>query len=70
MNCLCGHPDTEHVRGGRCRVPDCPCEWFQPGDTLREAMITEQIGAWRVEQGRTFVPERPINPTSAGTFKP
>ncbi len=29
----------------------------------------EQIGAWRVERGRTFVPERPINPTSAGTFK-
>jgi serine protease Do len=34
MNCVCGHPERDHVRGGRCRVPDCPCERFRPGDTL------------------------------------
>ena len=34
MNCICGHTDRDHVAGGRCRVPDCPCEHFQPGDTL------------------------------------
>ena len=34
MNCLCGHPQWEHVLGGRCRVLDCPCERFEPGDTL------------------------------------
>ena len=34
MNCICGHPSWEHVAGGRCRVPDCPCEHFQPGDTI------------------------------------
>jgi hypothetical protein len=35
MNCRCGHPEKDHVQGGRCRVPDCPCELFQPGETLR-----------------------------------
>jgi hypothetical protein len=35
MNCICGHPEKDHVQGGRCRVPDCPCEFFRPGDTLR-----------------------------------
>ena len=34
MNCVCGHPEKDHVGGGRCRVPDCPCERFRPGDTL------------------------------------
>jgi serine protease Do len=34
MNCVCGHPESDHVGHGRCRVPDCPCEMFQPGDTL------------------------------------
>lgn len=33
MNCVCGHPEKDHVPG-RCCVPDCPCERFQPGDTL------------------------------------
>jgi hypothetical protein len=37
MNCVCGHPQKDHVPGGRCRVPDCPCELFRPGDTLRAA---------------------------------
>jgi hypothetical protein len=37
MNCICGHPEKDHVRGGRCRVPDCPCELFRPGDTLAGA---------------------------------
>jgi hypothetical protein len=37
MNCVCGHPERDHVQGGRCRVPDCPCELFRPGDTLGEA---------------------------------
>jgi hypothetical protein len=36
MNCICGHRDQAHVAGGRCRVPDCPCERFQPGDTVPE----------------------------------
>lgn len=35
MNCVCGHPEKDHVLGGHCRVPDCPCEHFRPGDTLR-----------------------------------
>jgi hypothetical protein len=34
MNCRCGHPERAHVNGGRCRVLDCPCERFEPGDTL------------------------------------
>ena len=39
MNCLCGHPERAHVRGGQCRVPDCPCERFHPGDTLDLARV-------------------------------
>lgn len=35
MSCVCGHPDHDHVPSGKCRVPDCPCEQFQPGDTVR-----------------------------------
>ncbi|HEU4367516.1 MAG TPA: PDZ domain-containing protein [Methylomirabilota bacterium] len=34
MNCVCGHPEKDHALGSRCRVPDCPCELFRPGDTL------------------------------------
>jgi hypothetical protein len=34
MNCVCGHPSGVHVNGGRCRVPDCPCERFTPGETF------------------------------------
>lgn len=30
MHCMCGHDERDHVHGGRCRVPDCPCERFQP----------------------------------------
>lgn len=41
MNCICGHTDRDHVAGGRCRVPDCPCEHFQPGDTL-SAIYTQK----------------------------
>ena len=29
MNCVCGHPERAHMDGGRCRVPDCPCERFE-----------------------------------------
>ena len=32
--CVCGHDERTHVAGGRCRVPDCPCEHFQPGETM------------------------------------
>jgi hypothetical protein len=39
MNCICGHRDQAHVAGGRCRVPDCPCERFQPGDTVPEPAL-------------------------------
>lgn len=31
MTCVCGHPDSDHGLTGECRVPDCPCEQFQPG---------------------------------------
>ena len=34
LNCVCGHTERTHVAGGRCRAPDCPCEYFQPGDTM------------------------------------
>lgn len=34
MSCICGHPERDHVQGSRCRVPDCPCELFRPGDTI------------------------------------
>jgi hypothetical protein len=34
MNCVCGHLEKDHVPGGPCRVPDCTCELFQPGDTV------------------------------------
>jgi hypothetical protein len=34
MHCVCGHPERAHVGGGRCRIPDCPCERFEPGDTI------------------------------------
>jgi hypothetical protein len=44
MNCICGHPEKDHVQGGRCRVPDCPCELFRPGDTLRETVTPETAG--------------------------
>jgi hypothetical protein len=36
MNCICGHREQNHMAGGRCRAPDCPCERFQPGDTVPE----------------------------------
>jgi serine protease Do len=35
MTCVCGHPDHDHTASGKCRVPDCPCEQFQPGYTLQ-----------------------------------
>ena len=28
--CICGHPEGDHVFGGPCRVPECPCDRFQP----------------------------------------
>lgn len=37
MHCVCGHAEQDHVAGGRCRGPDCPCEHFQPGDTMSSA---------------------------------
>jgi len=37
MHCICGHSERAHVAGGRCRVPDCPCERFEPGDTVENA---------------------------------
>ena len=39
MSCVCGHPSDDHDLTGQCRVPDCRCEQFQPGDgALRRAM--------------------------------
>jgi hypothetical protein len=32
--------------GGRCGVPDCPCERFEPGDTL-PAPGYEEAFLWR-----------------------
>jgi hypothetical protein len=43
MNCRCGHPERAHVGGGRCSVPDCPCERFEPGDTLRAPSFGERF---------------------------
>jgi hypothetical protein len=42
MHCVCGHPERAHVSGGRCCVPDCACEYFQPGDTV-ESVRTEPM---------------------------
>lgn len=50
MNCICGHTDRDHVAGGRCRVPDCPCEHFQPGDTISAVCTQKQR---RFEAGAT-----------------
>ena len=47
MNCACGHPEKDHVPRGRCRVPDCPCELFRPGDTLGAGWWTETGAAIR-----------------------
>ena len=51
MNCVCGHPENDHVRGGRCRVLDCPCELFRPGDTLGHGRFGKvasrpRVSAW------------------------
>jgi len=54
MNCVCGHPEHDHVRGGRCRVPDCPCERFRPGETLRQAALPgpgPALDAWAGARG-------------------
>ena len=45
MKCVCGHADRDHVAGGRCRVPDCPCEHFQPGDTV-SSVYTQKETPW------------------------
>lgn len=56
MNCVCGHPEKDHVSGGRCRVPDCSCERFQPGDTFRCAMrLTHARRGGPVGRGRDAV---------------
>ena len=47
MNCICGHAQWEHVPGGRCRVPDCPCDHFEPGDTLASAGGQTITPPWR-----------------------
>jgi hypothetical protein len=28
--CLCGHRERDHMMSGRCRVPGCLCERFEP----------------------------------------
>lgn len=28
--CVCGHPEADHGMSGRCHVPSCPCEQFEP----------------------------------------
>jgi len=42
LNCVCGHTEQTHVAGGRCRAPDCPCEHFQPGDTMSSAYTRKE----------------------------
>lgn len=44
MHCVCGHAERHHVPGGRCRVPDCPCEHFQPGDSVAERVLGTRTG--------------------------
>jgi hypothetical protein len=60
MNCRCGHPERAHVAGGRCRVPDCPCEDFESGDTLPTAHATAarallaRSAEWTIRNSPTF----------------
>ena len=28
--CVCNHQENAHSITGRCRVPGCPCEHYQP----------------------------------------
>jgi hypothetical protein len=28
--CICGHGESEHIRGDGCRVPGCRCDRFRP----------------------------------------
>jgi hypothetical protein len=30
LTCVCNHPENAHSMSGRCRVPGCPCEHYQP----------------------------------------
>jgi hypothetical protein len=51
MSYTCGHPERAHVGGGRCRVPDCPCERVEPGDTIaREFAVTSAHTPAHVER--------------------
>jgi hypothetical protein len=60
MNCRCGHPERAHVAGGRCRVPDCPCEGFEPGDTLPAShaaaarALLARSAEWTIRNSPTF----------------
>jgi hypothetical protein len=55
MNCICGHREQAHMAGGRCRVPDCPCERFQPGDTVPEPASAARL---RIGESMMFRGER------------
>ena len=30
LTCVCNHPADAHTMSGRCRVPGCPCDSYQP----------------------------------------
>lgn len=77
MSCVCGHPEQDHVLGGRCRVPDCPCEQFRPGDTIRlghrrpgwgggsaPRWLTLLVGLLLALPGLAGAAERPAPPAS------
>jgi len=42
MSCVCGHREHDHSPLGQCRVPDCPCQQFEPGNTGPFACRTRQ----------------------------
>jgi len=66
MNCICGHDEKDHVVGGRCRVPDCPCELFQPGMAFSTLPGGVDDGPGSPRGEVVIPPARPGAPTGAG----
>jgi hypothetical protein len=44
MVCICGHAETEHGLTGRCGVPGCVCERFEP---VPEIAAGAAVSGWR-----------------------
>lgn len=61
MSCVCGHPDHDHGLNGKCRVPDCPCEQFQPADGINpraESAARRALGRGAISSGGEIRPPR------------